>query len=116
MAVSPGTSGGYLLEDLPIRFENTHFDVWRRGIFAHTSPVYVSCGEDWRMFDEETARHMLPVIEGNLTYIREVSMQHEPGTVTHHRGEDDHLAYLERPFMDARQAIRERMDKLGKQY
>ena len=95
--------------------ENTHFDAWRRGIFAHTSPVYVSCGGDWRMFDEETASRMLAAIEGNLTYIREVSVQYEPGTVTHHHGEDDHLAYLERPFLEARQAIRERMDQAGNQ-
>ena len=61
------------------------------------------------MFDRETARRMLAAIEGDLTYIREVSLQYEPGTVTHHHGEDDHLAYLERPFLEARQAIRERM-------
>ena len=67
------------------------------------------------MFDEETARRMLAVIEGNLTYIREVSVQHEPGRVTHHHGEDDHLAYLERPFLEAHQAIKERMYQLGNQ-
>ena len=39
--------------------------------------------------------------------------QHAPGTVTHHHGEADHLAYLERPFHQARQAILERMRQQG---
>jgi hypothetical protein len=56
---------------------------------------------------------MLTLIEGDLTYIREVAAQHAPGTTTHHHGEDDHLAYLERPFVEARQAIHRRMHRLG---
>ena len=48
---------------------DTHYDTWRRGIFAHTSPVYVACGGEWWMFDEGTARHMLAVIEGSARYI-----------------------------------------------
>ena len=65
------------------------------------------------MFDEETARHMLTVLEGDLAYIRQVSVQHRPGTVTHHHGEEDHTAYLERPFHEAREAIYQRMRGLG---
>src|SRR5205823_5469149 len=40
-----------------------HHDVWRRGIFAHTSPIYLACGEDWHMFDEATAEYMLTMLE-----------------------------------------------------
>jgi hypothetical protein len=90
-----------------------HHDVWRRGVMAHTSPVYVACGDDWRLFDQETAQYMLTLIDGSLTYIRELSPRAQPGTVTHHHGEEDHEAYLERPFLEARAAIHRRMHELG---
>ena len=92
---------------------SVHFDLWRRGIFAHTSPIYVACGGEWEMYDEATLRYMLTLIEGDLVYIRESSGQHVPGSVTHHHGEDDHVAYLERPFIEARDAIHERMHRRG---
>ena len=90
-----------------------HHDGWRRGLFAHTSPIYVACGGEWWMFDKEAAQYMLTLIDGNLTYIRETAAQHAPGTATHHHGEDDHIAYLERPFLEAREAIHRRMHQLG---
>jgi len=93
--------------------ESAHFDAWRRGIFAHTSPVYVACGGDWWMFDPDTAQYMLTLIEGDLEYIRHNSTLADHGTVTHHHGEEDHIAYLERPFHEAREAVHERMQKLG---
>ena len=65
------------------------------------------------MFDKSTAQYMLTLIEGDLGYIREHSGQHKPGTVTHHHGEDDHMTYLERPFLEARGAINERFGQLG---
>jgi hypothetical protein len=75
--------------------------------------VYVACGGDWQLFDHETAQYMLTLIEGNVSYIRELSPQHRPGTVTHHHSEDDHLAYLERPFLEARTALHRRMHAMG---
>ena len=65
------------------------------------------------MFDEATARHLLAVFEADVSYIRNVVGRHPPGSVTHHHGEDDHVAYLERPFMEARDAVLERMRGLG---
>ena len=73
----------------------------------------MACGGDWWMFDEATARHMLTVFEGDLTFMRNVVHQHEPGTVTHHHGEADHLAYLSRPFLEARDAVLARMRERG---
>ena len=90
-----------------------HHDSWGRGVFAHTSPVYVACGGEWRMFDEKGARNMLTLIDGSLTYIREVAPMHKPGTVTHHHGEEDHLAYLQRPFVEAREALHRRLEERG---
>ena len=63
------------------------------------------------MFDEATAQYMLTLIEGDLAYIQETSGQHGPGTVTHHHGEDDHIAYLQRPFLEAREAVHGRMER-----
>ena len=65
------------------------------------------------MFDKDTAQYMLTMIDGDLTYIREGSTQYRAGTVTHHHREEDHIAYLERPFHEAREAIQKRMRRLG---
>lgn len=89
-----------------------HYDVWRRGVFAHSSPIYVACGGDWWMFDRGTAQYMLTLVEGDLAYIRENSRQYAPGAVTHCHGEEDHMAYLERPFPEAQAAIQERIRRL----
>ena len=86
-----------------------HHDVWNRGVFAHTSPIYVACGGEWDMFDSATAQYMLTLIDGDLTYIRETAGVRPVGSVTHRHGEADHLAYLQRPFLEARDAILSRM-------
>ena len=90
-----------------------HYDGWRRGVFAHTSPIYIECGEDWWMFDEKTARHMLTVFEGDMSFMRNITHQHEHGSVTHHHGQDDHLEYLSKPFIEARNAVLKKMEKYG---
>ncbi len=90
-----------------------HHDGWGRGIFAHTSPIYIACGGPWWMFDRDAAQYMLTLIDGDLQYIRQTAARHEHGTTTHHHGEEDHLAYLERPFVEAREAIHRRMHQLG---
>ncbi len=86
-----------------------HHDSWQRGVFAHTSPIYIAVGDDWRLFDQDAAQYMITLIEGGLAYIRHAAAYYLPGSVTHHHGEDDHLAYLERPFYAALEAIRRRM-------
>ena len=65
------------------------------------------------MFDKDAAQYMLTLVEGCLTYISETAALHRPGTATHHHGEEDHLAYLERPFREAQEAIHRRMHQLG---
>ncbi len=90
-----------------------HLDEMTRGMFAHTSPIYVAVGGDWWMFSEETAQYMLTLIEGSISYIRETSAQHTHGGVTHHHGQDDHIAYLEKPFQEAHAAVHERAHRLG---
>jgi hypothetical protein len=89
-----------------------HHDVVNRGIFAHTSPVYVAVGGEWWLYDQATAQYMLTLIEGGLAHMREKALYYEPGTVTYHHGEEDHQAYLERPFHEAVAAIHRRMHEL----
>lgn len=90
-----------------------HHDSWQRGIMAHTSPVYVAVGEDWWMFDKNTANYMLTLIQGCIDFIHTRSPQWAKGTVTHHHGRKDHLEFLEEPFREAVQAIHQRMHALG---
>jgi hypothetical protein len=56
---------------------------------------------------------MLTLIDGSLGYIRHTAAHDPPGTATHHHGEEDHLAFLERPFHQAAAAIHKRMHELG---
>lgn len=86
-----------------------HWDAWRRGIFAHTSPIYVACGGDWWLFDEQVARYMLTLVQGSLTYIRGVAAHAHAGPVTHHHGEADHQAFLERPLAQALHRLERRL-------
>ena len=88
-----------------------HHDEWQRGIFAHTSPIYVAVDGEWWLFDQDAAQYMLTLIDGGLAYIRRTAHHHPPGTVTHHHGQDDHVAYLERPFHEARAAIQRRASR-----
>lgn len=90
-----------------------HHDVWKRGIFAHTSPIYVAVGGEWWLFDRGTAEYMLTLIEGGLAHIHQRAAHYPPDRVTHHHGEVDHLAYLDRPFQEAIEAIHRRMHQLG---
>ncbi len=82
-------------------------------VYAHTSPIYVSCGGEWQMFDQRVAENILTSVEGSIAYIREITLQHHPARTTHHHGEGDHMAYLERPFMEAWEAVHKRMHELG---
>ena len=65
------------------------------------------------MFDKDTAQYMLTLVEGGIDYIRNTAPHYADEVTTHHHGEEDHLAYMERPFIEARQAIHRRMHLLG---
>ena len=80
---------------------------------AHTSPVYIACGGEWWMFDQDTAQYMLTLVDGCIEYIHHTSRQHTQAETVHHHGEEDHTAYLEGPFIEAREAIHRRMHQLG---
>jgi hypothetical protein len=86
-----------------------HHDDGDRGIFAHSSPIYVACGNEWQMLDIDATSHLLKILEGSMLYLRSAALWDSPGSVTHHHGEDDHLAYLERPLIQARDALLSRI-------
>jgi hypothetical protein len=83
-----------------------HLDEWSRRVFAHTSPVYVACGGDWTMTDPDGIRYIRTLIEGAREYVRHTAVRRSDQLTTHHHGEADHLAWLERPFAEALRARR----------
>jgi hypothetical protein len=85
-----------------------HLDEWSRRVFAHTSPVYVACGGDWTMADPEGIRYIRTLVEGARAYVRHTAVRRSDPLTTHHHGEADHLAWLERPFTEALRALDER--------
>jgi hypothetical protein len=89
-----------------------HRDEWERGVMAHTSPVYVTCGDAYDVFDAAAAQYMLTLVEGSLTYVRERARTYRP-PVSHHHGEPDHRAFLERPFHEATAALHRLMHQHG---
>jgi hypothetical protein len=90
-----------------------HYDARRRGVMAHTSPVYLVGESGVGLHSEETYRYMLTLISGSLDYIRRRSPQYPDETTTHFHGQADHLAELERPFLEALSAIHAHMHELG---
>jgi hypothetical protein len=87
----------------------SHRDVWQRGIFAHTSPVYVACGGDeWSKRDPIQDQRMLTLIEAGLEHIRN-GRRYPEDRITHHHAEPDHAAFLERPFLEALEKVGDRI-------
>ena len=78
---------------------------------AHTSPIYIAVGGEWWMFSQETAQYMLTLIHGGIEYINQRGRHYPHGSVTHHHGQEDHLAYLSKPFIEAENKINERINK-----
>jgi len=80
---------------------------------AHTSPVYVACGDVYDLFEARTAHYMLTLLDGSLQHIRQRAPQWRPGTTTHHHGKHDHQAFLEWPFDEAIAAVHRMLPEHG---
>jgi hypothetical protein len=85
-----------------------HLDEWGRRVFAHTSPAYLACGGDWTMYDPEGIRYISTLVEGAREYVRHTAVRRSDESTTHHHGEANHLAWLERPFAEALRALERR--------
>jgi hypothetical protein len=94
----------------PIR----HADAQNRGVMAHTSPIYVACGGEWSMFDPVIADDMVTLVDIALAHVQEMTLRYPDRAVWHRHGEEDHQAYLERPFHEAMEALRDRQAGHGK--
>ena len=90
-----------------------HHDWWSRGVFAHTSPIYLTVGDRYDLLSPADAQYMLTLVEGGLTYLREMAPQRRDKDTTHHHSHEDHQAFLESPFKEAMAAIHKRMHQLG---
>jgi hypothetical protein len=93
------------VDSLPGVRVDYHLDEWERRVFAHTSPVYVACGG--ALDDDRPRRHPLyPDARRGCPRIRTAHRGPEVRPLTtHHHGEADHLAWLERPFAEALRAL-----------
>jgi hypothetical protein len=88
-----------------------HRDAWERGIFGHTSPIYVATGDHgWARNDPDENRRMHTLIQAGLEHIR-TGRRYPEDRITHHHGEPDHDAFLERPFLEAMERVRARMSR-----
>jgi hypothetical protein len=97
----------------PNQTPSLHFDTWARGIFAHSSPIYIAVGEPYQIFNPNTAQYMLTLMEGTLAHLRQAAIVYPPEKVTHHHGESDHQSFLERPILEGIQAVHQRMHQSG---
>ena len=68
---------------------------------------------DGDLFRPTDAQYMLTLVEGGLTYLRELAPQRDMGRTTHHHGRQDHQAFLQQPFLQARELIHRRMHQHG---
>jgi hypothetical protein len=84
---------------------DSHLDEWGRQVFAHTSPVYVACGGPWGIADPDGLRYIRTLVEGAREYVRHTAPRRADHLTTHHHGEPNHLAWLERPFAEALEAL-----------
>lgn len=89
----------------------SHPGSWPRGIFAHTSPVYIACGGEWTQFDAGHLRTMQALIEGGLQRVRHGATRYPEARISHHHGEEDHTAFLERPFLEALGRVTRRLER-----
>jgi hypothetical protein len=83
---------------------------FRRGIFAHTSPVYLTTGSAWSRRDAPSLQYLLTLTEGTLEYVRTAAVRHDPGRRWHPRWTPGYSEFLERPLVEALDVISRRLE------
>lgn len=89
-----------------------HRDEWQRAIMAHTSPIYLACGERARMSDREALAYTLGLVERGRSYVTGLASLDRGHDVLHHHG-GDHQEFLVAPFDQARRTLEHRLRLLG---
>jgi len=62
----------------------------------------------WTMTDPVGIGYIRTLVEGAREYVRHTAVRRSDQLTTHHHGEADHLAWLDRPFAEALRALEER--------
>jgi hypothetical protein len=76
---------------------------FERGVFAHTSPIYLRSGPDAdRTTDGPLLEYLLTRVDAAREYVTTMATTERLGGGGHPHGERDHLAHLVRPFDEAR--------------
>jgi hypothetical protein len=57
------------------------------------------------MADPDGLRYIRTLVEGAREYVRHTAPRRADHLTTHHHGEPNHLAWLERPFAEALEAL-----------
>lgn len=91
--------------------QDRHNDTWGRAVGAHASPVYVKTGGEYWKDDPAMRESMMALIDGCLDYLKQRVTLGDVGQVTHRHGESDHLAFLSRPFEEAREVLAARAER-----
>jgi hypothetical protein len=86
-----------------------HHDTWDRFIFAHTSPVYITVGEQYYKYNEDTMLHLMRIVEGARRHVLERARTKWDGGVTHRHRQHDHDAFLVQPFDEAIRELNRKM-------
>ena len=60
------------------------------------------------MADPDGIRYIRTLVEGAREYVRHTAVRRSDQLTTHHHGEADHLAWLERRFAEALRALKDR--------
>ena len=82
---------------------------FERGVFAHTSPIYLRSGVDAdRTTDDDTLEYLLTRVDAARAYVTSMAPIQRLGGGGHPHGEADHLAHLTRPFDEARARLEAR--------
>jgi hypothetical protein len=61
------------------------------------------------MADPAGLYYMRTLVAGAREYVRHTATRRSDALTTHHHGEADHLAWLQRPFAEALRALEERL-------
>ena len=82
---------------------------FERGVFAHTSPIYLRSGPDAdRTTDDDTLEYLLTRVDAARAYVTSMAPIRRLGGGGHPHGEEDHIAHLTRPFDEARTRLEAR--------
>jgi hypothetical protein len=88
-----------------------HNDRFGRGIMAHTSPVYVACGQEpWTRHDDASLRHMITLVDISRSYVDALALRHLSG-FGYYGTPDQQQRALTEPLDEAVRALRERLER-----